>query len=68
MPLWMYHIMSNKHALILDSSHNRYNYKTHVSNHLTLVLVPLPRRQAHTCTNAHTQRGPENNHCGDWSL
>lgn len=39
--------------------------KTHISNHLALILVPLLRRQAHTCTNAHTQRGPENNHCGE---
>lgn len=31
--------------------------KTHISNHLALIPVPLLRRQAHTCTNAHTHKG-----------
>ncbi len=68
-------VISHKYALMRILCHmwllrsvmyNRNkNENTSLKPQIALILVPLLQRQAHACTNAHTQRAPENNHCGE---
>lgn len=58
------HMWLLRYVMYNRNKNKNTNLKSQTSN-LTLILVPLLQRQAHTCTDAHTQRAPENNHCGE---